>query len=194
MKLGLYGGTFDPVHQGHLAVADRAMSDLGLDRLLWVPARVPPHKQALRLTSAAHRIGMLELALADRPRMSVCTAEALREGPGYTADTLRAFRSLFPRAEIFFLVGADSLIDLPNWRDPMTVLEFSVVAAPRPGFHVSSLPPAVRRRVRMLRGPKSPVSSSEIRSALARGSNVGEWLSTPVREYIGVHRLYRSHR
>ncbi len=192
MRLGLYGGTFDPVHLGHLAVADRAMAELRLDRLLWVLAGTPPHKKDRRLTTAAHRLSMLELALAGRERMGVCEAEALRGGPSYTADTLRAFRSLYPRAEIYFLVGADSLIDLPRWHDPEGVLEFNVVAAPRPGFRVSSLPAAVRSRVRMLRGPRVPASSREIRSSLGRGGPACEWLPAPVSEYIGAHRLYRS--
>jgi len=195
MRLGLYGGTFDPVHRGHLEVAARALRELRLTRLLWVVAGDPPHKRGRPLTPALHRLHMLELALAGEPRMDVCDAELRRPGPHYTIETLRAFRELWPRAELVFLMGADSLRDLPLWREPRAILDVGVVAAPRPGYDPRPVPAWVRRRARLLPGPHLDIASSEIRARLRRGAEARDGdLPPAVRGYIRAHRLYREAR
>ena len=190
MRLGLYGGSFDPVHRGHLEAAERAIRELRLDRLLWLPAGDPPHKRR-RLTSPAHRVRMLELALTGRPRMAVCEAELTRPGPTYTVDTLRAFERLLPAAELHFLIGADSLLDLPAWREPGELLRHRIVVVPRPGFDLDSIPPALRRRVRLLSGPRNAVASRDLRARLASGRDPGDLVPPAVAAYIRLHRLYR---
>ncbi|MBI5837230.1 MAG: nicotinate (nicotinamide) nucleotide adenylyltransferase [Candidatus Eisenbacteria bacterium] len=192
MKLGLFGGTFDPVHRGHVEVAVRAREDLGLDRLLWVVAGDPPHKRGLPLSPAVHRLRMVELVVAGLPGMDVCEAETLRPGPHYTVETLRAFRALLPGARIVFLVGADSLLDLPRWRDPGALLASGVAAVPRPGFDVRRVPSWVRRRVTLLRRPCVDLAATALRSRLRAGAGVGDALPAPVAAYVRAHRLYRG--
>ena len=194
MRLGLYGGSFDPVHRGHLGAADRAFTLLRLDRLMWVPAGSPPHKLPGALTPGPHREAMLELALASRPHMDVCDAELRRPWPGYTIDTLRAFQAALPGATICFVVGADSLLDLPSWREADRILEFEVAVAPRPGFRPAAAPAAVRRRVRFLGGPSHPAAARDIRARVARGGRIAEWVTPEVEAYIRAHRLYRGGR
>ena len=191
MRLGLFGGTFDPVHRGHLEVARHARAALALDRVLWVVAGDPPHKRHRPMSPAADRLRMVELALAGVPGMDVCEVETLRPGPHYSIETLRAFRALLPRARLFFVIGADSLVDLPGWREPRAVLEFGVVAAPRPGFDVRRVPPWVRRAVTLLRGPRVDLAATDLRERLRRGLPVGGQVPAPVLEYIRARRLYR---
>jgi nicotinate-nucleotide adenylyltransferase len=192
MRLGLYGGTFDPVHRGHLEVARRVRDELALDRLVWVVAGDPPHKRQRELSPAAHRLRMVELALAGTPGMDVCEAETLRPGPNYSIDTLRAFRALLPGARLFFVVGADSLLDLPGWRGPREILGCGVVAVPRPGFDTRAVPAWVRRRVRMLREPHVDLAATGLRERLRAGRDVGREIPAPVQAYILAHRLYRA--
>jgi nicotinate-nucleotide adenylyltransferase len=192
MRLGLYGGTFDPVHRGHLEVAARVREELRLDRLLWVVAGDPPHKRAAELSPAEHRLRMVELALAGMPGMDVCEVETLRPGPHYSIDTLRAFRALLPGARIVFVIGADSLVDLPGWREPRALLDSGVVAVPRPGFDVRGVPAWVRRRVKLLTGPRVDLAATGLRERLRAGRDVGAEVPAPVRAYIAAHRLYRG--
>ncbi len=193
MKLALYGGTFDPVHPGHLEVARAAVSELALDRLWFLVSGDPPHKRR-RLTPAGHRLAMVQLVLAGEPRLDVCEVEVLRSGPSYTVDTLRAFRSLHPRAELSFLIGADSLLDLPGWREPEAILDFGVVVAPRPGFDLRSVPASLRRRVRILKSPANPASSSAVRTRLRRPGGTPPGMDPRVLAYIQAHRLFRGTR
>ncbi|HET7224952.1 MAG TPA: nicotinate (nicotinamide) nucleotide adenylyltransferase, partial [Candidatus Eisenbacteria bacterium] len=109
VRLAVFGGTFDPPHVGHLALAERAADALALDRVLFVPARVPPHKRHAAMTPARHRLAMVRLAVRGNPRFAVSTLELVRPGPSYTVDTLRALGRRHPRAELFLLIGADSL-------------------------------------------------------------------------------------
>ncbi|HVP39009.1 MAG TPA: nicotinate-nucleotide adenylyltransferase [Candidatus Saccharimonadales bacterium] len=191
MKLGLFGGTFDPVHRGHLEAAARARAELGLDRVLWLVAGDPPHKRGRPLSAAGHRLRMLELALAGTPGMGVCEVETLRPGPSYTIETLRAFRALLPRARLVFLVGMDSLLELPGWREPRAILDFGVIAVPRPGFDVRRVPAWVRRRVVVLRGPRVRLAASGLRRRLRRGLDLAGEVPDPVCAYIREHHLYR---
>ena len=134
MRLGIFGGTFDPVHYGHLLLAECCREQCRLDAVWFLPAAVPPHKQRRELTPAAERIEMLELALAGNTAFSVCRYEAERGGVNYTVDTLAHFHEEDPGRELFLLLGGDMLADLPNWRDAARIVELALpVAVCRPG-------------------------------------------------------------
>ena len=134
MRLGIFGGTFDPVHYGHLLLAECCREQCRLDAVWFLPAAVPPHKQDRELTPAGQRIEMLELAIAGNPAFSVCRYETDRGGVNYTVDTLTHFRDEDPGRELFFLVGADMLLDLPHWRNAPRVCELALpVVVRRPG-------------------------------------------------------------
>ncbi|HLU46748.1 MAG TPA: nicotinate-nucleotide adenylyltransferase [Planctomycetota bacterium] len=199
MKLGVYGGTFDPIHEGHLAVARAAKEAHDLDRVLVVPAACPPHKRGAK-ASDSHRLAMVELALRGEKGLVPSDIEIRRGGTSYTVDTLRELGADHPGAEIFLIVGGDSVVDLPLWRSVAEIFARArIVAVDRPGHEVRFDPerfPAVPRerleqaerdRVRM---EPHPASSREIRARLARGERDVPYLPPLVREHIERHGLY----
>jgi nicotinate-nucleotide adenylyltransferase len=202
MRLGVFGGSFDPVHLGHLRVAESCWRQARLDRVVFVPAARQPHKPRAAVASDADRVAMVRLAIAGRAEFGVSTIEVDRGGVSYTVDTLRAFRADEPDAELFFLMGADSLADLPNWREadaictlatPLVVRraglaepDFSVLAPVAPPERIAE----VRRA--MVDMPGSPISSSEIRRLVAAGGACREFVPESVADYIVEHGLYRA--
>ena len=185
-RIGLFGGTFDPPHVGHLALAEAGREALRLDRVLFVPARVPPHKGRARLSSVEHRVAMTRLAVRGNPAFVVSTLEALRDGPSFTVDTIRTLSTREPVSKIFLLMGADSLEEFPTWRDPATILSLATLAvALRPGARTargvvpwreparggSGIRPRAAR-VRWIGNPGLDVSSSAIRARLRAGRTV----------------------
>jgi len=201
-RIGLFGGTFDPPHVGHLALAEWARESLRLDRVLFVPAGHPPHKGRARLSSVGHRLAMTRLAVRDNRAFTVSELEALRDGPSFTIDTVRALRRREPRARIFLLMGADSLAEFSTWREPEGILAFATLAvAPRPGPSAAAGRPARRgvpglrlagdARIAWLRNPGLDVSSSAIRSRLRAGRSVRYLIPEAVARYIARHHLYR---
>src|SRR5437016_3149034 len=125
MRLGIFGGTFDPVHYGHLVLAECCREQCHLDRVLFLPAAMPPHKTAYEITPGADRVEMLKLAIGGHPQFEVGTYEVARGGVNYTFETLQALTSQYSDAELFFLLGADSLNDLPRWREPQRICELA---------------------------------------------------------------------
>ncbi|MCD6352493.1 MAG: nicotinate-nucleotide adenylyltransferase [Armatimonadetes bacterium] len=197
-KVGLMGGTFDPIHLGHLVVAEEARERFGLDRVVFVPNGQPPHKEGRRITAAEHRYNMCLLATAENPFFTVSRTEIDRDGPCYTIDTLRLFRAqLGPEAEIYFITGADAVLDLPNWREPDAILsECHVVAAHRPGFDLACLVPALgeerARKVQEMALPALDISSTRIRARVAEGRSVRYLVPPAVEGYIAKMGLYRA--
>ena len=189
MKLGLYGGSFDPVHLGHLLVAQAAREELGLDRVCFIPAAQSPFKPDAQPAPAAARLQMLRLALAGRTFCDVDDQEIVRGGVSYTIDTLRDYARRFPQAQLYYLIGADHAALLPKWRtaDELAKLaEFLVI--PRPGGGEAPLPPPFRGRT--LRGFPLGVSSSQIRARMKAGLPVDLLVPPGVAEAIRNHRLY----
>ena len=189
MKLGIYGGSFDPVHLGHLLVAQAAVEELGLDRIFFVPAAQSPFKPENKPAPDAVRLQLLRLALAGKSNCEVDDQEIRRGGVSYTVDTLRDFAKKFPTAELFYLIGADNVAKLPAWR------EFSELAAlaeyvvvPRPGQPELAFPKPFRGRV--LNGFPLGVSSSEIRSRVRSGMTIEHLVPAAVAEAIRNGRLY----
>ena len=192
MRLGLYGGSFDPVHLGHLLVAHAALEELALDRLVFIPAAQSPFKPGTAPAPAAVRVRMLRLALAGGTRFGVDELELHRGGVSYTVDTVRVFAARHPGAELFWLIGADHVPTLPLWREAEALarlVEFVVI--PRPSEAAAALP--LPYRLRHLSGWPLRVSSSEIRQRVAAGKPVGHLLPAAVNEVITMEQLYLAH-
>jgi nicotinate-nucleotide adenylyltransferase len=197
--IGILGGTFDPVHYGHLAAAQEAAAVLGLDRVLFLPANDPPHKREESVTAAAQRLAMVKLAIADNPLFDLCEIELYRSGPSYTVDTLRSLRSTLPNTELYFIVGMDSLTELPGWHDPIGILDLAhVIAVHRPGWNtvdvrdlVAKIPTAASR-VQVIPMPGLDLSATDLRSRIHDGRPVRYLIPDPVIGYIREHGLYRS--
>jgi nicotinate-nucleotide adenylyltransferase len=197
-RVGVLGGTFDPIHNGHLALARAAREQLGLDRVVFVPAGVPWRKAGREITAATHRLEMVRLAIANEPAASVSTVEIDKEGPSYTADTLEALSGEFQGAALYFIIGEDALEDLPTWREPERILGLARLAvAGRPGRKVAdgrwqAIPGIGERLVRLEMEPVE-ISASEIRRLEGLGKPVSEMLPAAVEAYIRHHRLYSRH-
>ena len=202
MRLGIFGGTFDPVHYGHLLLAECCREQCRLDAVWFLPTAVPPHKQQREMTPAGQRIEMLELAIAGNAAFSVCRYEAERGGVNYTVDTLAHFREEEPSRELFLLLGADMLADLPNWRSAARVVELVLpVAVCRPGCEPIDFKRlrgiATAERIELMRGhqvemPEMGISSSGIRRRRALGESTRYQVPRAVEMYIETQRLYLS--
>lgn len=188
MRLGVFGGSFDPIHNGHLRLAECCAQQARLDEVWFVPAAVSPFKPHGPVASEADRVAMLRLALEGRPGLVVSTLEIDRGGVSYTVDTLRQIHTERPDAELLLLMGADSLNDLPDWREPEAILRLAtplVVQRPGEPEPTSGLP---HQRVEM---PPMDLSSSELRGRIAQGAAYEEHAPAAVAAYIHAHKLYR---
>lgn len=190
-RLGLFGGSFDPVHHAHLWIALNAIEQLELDRLIFIPAAQSPFKPERRPTENRHRLAMLRSALCGQSRISIDDREAERGGLSYSIETVRAYRKRYPEAKLFYLIGADHVTTLPKWRAAPELAELvTFVATPRPGAAWASATPA-GFRIRYLEGPSINLSSSEIRQRIAEGPFWRELMPSAVASYIDSHHLYR---
>lgn len=205
MTLGVFGGTFDPIHVAHLAVAEAARDALGLARVLFIPNRQPPHKPDQAVTPAAHRLAMVQAAIADNPGFAVSSIEIERAGPSYTSDTLEALRAEQLAAgesgDLALILSAEALAGLATWHEPARVLALAqLVVAPRDGFpdlgsaDVARLVPGADARVVTLDGPRMRLSASEIRARAAAGRSLRYLVPDAVAAYIGDHGLYTEPR
>lgn len=200
-RVGILGGTFDPVHFGHLAIAEEARVRLDLDVVLFVPARIQPLRQEQAISPPEHRTAMLERALLGNPAFRLSRVELERPGPSYTVDTLTLLRQRHPRGSIFyFILGSDAIAELPRWKDPerlMTLCQFVVFERPGCTFDPRVLflrYPILRERVTLLEGPHLNISASELRRRVRQGLPIRYLLPDPVEEYIRAHRLYLAER
>jgi nicotinate-nucleotide adenylyltransferase len=190
MKLGIYGGSFDPVHLGHILVARAALEELGLQKLIFVPAACSPFKPENQPAPAELRLRLLRLALAGMNDCEIDQQEIDRGGTSYTIDTLRHFARTFPGAELFFLIGADNTAALAQWQEAEELARLAVfVAVPRPGEAEAVFPPAFRGR--NLKGFPIRVSSSAIRARIKAGLPIDHLVPAPVAEAIRGGQLYR---
>ena len=201
MRLGLFGGSFDPIHVGHLLLAECCREQCRLERVDFLPAAIPPHKQNSRLTPGESRVEMLELAVGGHDRFSVGRFELDRGGVSYTVDTLRHYHAEEPDVELYLLLGADMLHDLPGWREAAEICRLATpVAVRRPGVaepEFDSLGPiASIERIEEIRRhqvemPELGISSTEIRSRVASGRSIRYQTPRAVEKYIETHGLYR---
>lgn len=184
------GGTFDPLHLGHLVTAEQARADLGLDEVVFVPAGRPWQKDGS--TGGEHRYLMTVLATAANPAFSVSRAEVDRPGPTYTVDTLRRLRARLPRDRLFFITGADAILNILTWKDAEECLALATfVAATRPGHDLAALrAEGLADRLEVLDVPALAISSTDIRDRLAAGRSVSYLVPRVVEEYVRKHGLY----
>jgi nicotinate-nucleotide adenylyltransferase len=189
MKLGLFGGSFDPVHLGHLLVAQAAVEELKLDRLCFVPAAQSPFKPDNQPSPAPVRLRLLRLALAGKPICEIDEQEIRRGGVSYTIETMRDYAKRFPQAELFYLIGADNVAKLNEWREANELARLAeFVVTPRPGEAPVSFPAPFRGR--MLKGFPLAVSSSQIRARVKAGLPIEPLVPPPVAETIQAAKLY----
>jgi len=200
MRVGILGGTFDPVHWGHLLIAEVAREALGLTQVLFVPAGDPPHKQQLKKSRAGQRRRMVELAIADNPAFALNSIDLDRPGPHYTIDMIQLIRSQYHLAadDCFFIIGSDSLHDLPTWHRPDKLVTLCRLAiACRPGYQpdVAALEktiPGLAGRLDWVETPLFDVSSTLIRAKVAQGRTIRYHVPDQVARYIDEHQLYRA--
>jgi nicotinate-nucleotide adenylyltransferase len=188
-RIGVFGGSFDPIHLGHLIVAAEAARALDLSEIRLIPVREHPFKQGQHAAGAEERLAMVRLAVAGDPRFVVDERECRRPGPSYTVDTLRALRTEMPTAELFLLLGSDSAQQLSAWRDAQAVRTLAtVVELTRPGAE-SSRQAGVTRRLEM---PAIDISATALRERVRRGESIRYFVPDAVAEYIATHGLYRN--
>jgi nicotinate-nucleotide adenylyltransferase len=201
MRVGVFGGTFDPVHLAHLIIAEQCREQGHLDQVWFVPAARPPHKDEHSLTPFHHRVEMLALALAGHPAFRVEDLEKERPGLSYTVDTLQEFHRLRPETDLHLIIGADCLPDLPHWREPARIVELaSLLIVARPGWIVwpaeqtraaLGVSGASSLRQQSVSVPLLDISSSDLRRRAAEGRSLRYLLPRAVDCYIAAHRLYR---
>jgi len=189
MKLGIYGGSFDPVHTGHLLVAQAAVEELGLDRMFFIPASQSPFKARQKPAPDATRLQLLRLALAGKTNCEIDDQEIRRGGISYTIDTLRDYAKRFPGAELFYLIGADNAAKLNEWREAGELAQLAqFVVVPRPGGAIAHFPPPFRGRA--LKGFPFGVSSSQIRARVQKGLPIDHLVPSAVAGAIRASGIY----
>ena len=200
-KIGIFGGSFDPIHMGHLILAEAARSDKGLDSVIFVPANLPPHKPGRSLAPAQDRLKMVELALAGNDHFVASSIELSRRGPSYTLTTVRQLKQeLGCESRLYLILGADSIHEITQWWHPEELLqEVEIIALKRPGYPLEHLAELEERfgsaQVRSISqsvvdAPLLDVSSTDIRSRIRSGKTVRYLVPEPVRLYILEHQLY----
>ena len=199
------GGTFDPIHYGHLVIAEEVYAALGLDEMVFIPAGQPPHKRRRDVTAAADRLAMLKLALASNPHFSISTVDLERSGPSYTVDTLRLLRKQWgEEVALYFVIGWDSLEELSSWYDPQGVLEqvTHLVAVHRPGHQeipgyrerLEARLPGIQQRLLTVPVPQLDISASDLRQRVTENRPIRYQTPDSVVEYIREHNLYREQK
>ena len=197
--IGVFGGTFDPPHLGHLILAESACDILSLDRVLFVLAADPPHKRSAPITPVEHRLLMLTSAISGNPRFVLSDVDTARPGPHYTVDTLQILQEQHPAAGLYFLLGGDSLRDMPSWYAPEGIIAQSRLAVMgRLGSNVDlagleSRLPGITDRLVFVDAPAIGISATDLRERLRVGQSIRYLVPEAVRLYIEEHQLYRNH-
>ena len=195
MRLGIMGGTFDPIHYGHLFVAEEARARFALDRVLFVPNGAPPHKKEYLLTAAQDRYEMTRLAIADNPAFACTSLELDRSGPSYTVDTLATLRARYATAELLYITGIDAIADILTWRRHSEIIRMATfIAAARPGFDLKTLqdllPATYMERILLLGTTAQGISSTDIRERTRAKLPTRYLTPDGVLDYIRDHHLY----
>lgn len=188
MRIGILGGTFDPVHNGHIYLAKKACLKLRLDRLIFIPTYLPPHKKGIKITSARHRFNMLKLAIQGNQKFKISDMEIRRRGRSYSVETLRRLRERHgSKTELFFITGSDSLAELDKWKNMEEILKLcKFVVAKRPGFNVLNPP----KNFIILKINAKNISATSIRGRIKTGRPINNLIHQAVKRYISKYKLY----
>lgn len=196
-KIGIMGGTFDPIHFGHLVTAEKVQEAFSLDEVVFVPSGSPPHKKDRTVTAATHRLAMVKLAVEDHPGFSVSAIEIERKGYSYALDTVNEFHRIYGKATaLFFITGADAILEIATWHkadELMSKCEF--IAAARPGYHFDekhALPESYLDHIHLFPETALAISSSRIRRLIGDGADVAKMIPEKVNAYIKIHDLYQK--
>ncbi len=196
--IGIMGGTFDPIHYGHLAAAEAARFSFSLNKVIFVPTAYPPHKKKQGVTDPQIRYTMTEMAISTNPKFEISSVELRRKGPSYTVDTLREFRELYKGVQMYFITGADAILEIFTWKDVDALLKISqFIAVTRPGYKQKELDEIIKaiksrynKIVHVLSVPAVAISSSEIRKLCKRQRPIKYLLPESVEEFIYEHGVY----
>jgi len=188
LKLGILGGTFNPVHLGHLILAEEIREKLGLDKVVFVPAYLPPHKNNSEIAPALDRYNMVRLAICGNRHFSVSDIEIKRKGRSYTIDTIRRFKKIYPKDELYFITGSDLLKYLKDWKDLKEIIKMvRFIVATRPGYPLKKIPDYIQTiPIRAV-----DISAFQIRQAIKKNKSFRYLVPGPVFNYINKHNLYR---
>jgi nicotinate-nucleotide adenylyltransferase len=198
-RVGVVGGTFDPIHIGHLLIAEEARVRLELEEVVFVPAAMPPHKLDKDITPVEHRLAMVELAIASNPHFTISRVDIDRFGPCYTVDTIAILKDEWgPQVDIYFIMGQDSLMEIVTWHKPQRLIRLCrIVALSRPGYRASikeldALLPGAASRIYVLDSPELAIASTDIQRRVRQGLPIKYQVPQAVEEYIYAHGLYRD--
>ena len=188
MKIGILGGTFNPVHIGHLILAEETREKLGLDKIIFVPTALPPHKDNVNIAQASDRLAMLKLAVKANKFLGVSDVEIKRQGRSYTIDTLKEFKRKYPHDELYFIIGSDLLKYLNEWKDLAEIIKMvKFVAATRPGYPLEQIP----QYIQTLAIRAVDVSGFEVRQCIQQNKSFGYLVTDKVFDYIKKRKLYK---
>lgn len=195
-KIGLMGGTFNPIHYGHLVAAEEARHQFNLDQVIFIPSGYPPHRTPRSVIPAEDRYIMTALAIATNPYFNISRIEIERPGPSYTTDTVKAFREMYPNSQLFFITGLDAILEILTWRNPYELVKLAhFIAVTRPGYNpecLKNLDREILDNVSLLEIPGYAISSTLIRERVAQGKPIRYMVPEPVEAYIRKHGLYRQ--
>ena len=192
-KVGLLGGTFDPIHIAHLIIAEIACDTCNLDELLFMPCAIPPHKNHLNMSDAQHRLQMIHLAIADNPKFRFSDQEIKRGGTSFTIDTLKILKqhNKIDRSDLYLIIGADNFLDFHNWKEPEHILELcQLVVVGRPSFDLGKLDSGYQKKIFIMPIPLMEISSSDIRKRVKNKKTIQYMVSSKVVDYIKKNKLY----
>lgn len=198
MRLGIFGGTFDPIHIGHLLTAECAAESLNLDSVIFIPANIPPHKQNSKVRSSYHRLRMVLAATVNNPKFQVSSLELNREGPSYSIDTIKELKKLYIGATFYFIIGADAINELASWHDAQNLLKYChFAAATRAGAELDkqslleTFGELANTKIHEIKTRQIEISSTEIRQRVAVGKNISYMVPEAVAKYIVEEGLYK---
>lgn len=194
--IGLIGGTFDPIHYGHLMIASTALEEFQLSEVIFIPSAVPPHKRNQRITSSELRYEMTLIATLDNPKFTVSRVELERDGPSYTIDTIKFFQKTRPKDQLYFITGADTILEVNSWRSQEELLKaVKFITSSRPGYSLARLAsefdPKSLKGIFCLEVPEMGISSTDIRRRVQEKKSIKYFLPPAVETYIEKRGLYR---
>ncbi|MFH1777894.1 MAG: nicotinate-nucleotide adenylyltransferase [Candidatus Omnitrophota bacterium] len=190
MRIGILGGTFNPIHFGHLNLADESRRVLKLDKVIFVPAKTPPHKKNI-IVAAKHRFKMVELAIKNIKWCEISAVELERRGKSYSVETIKIFRQIYSKEKLYFITGADSIKELNTWKEISKIFKLcKFVVATRPGFIIKNIP----KYIKVIKIKPLDIAAKDIRKLLRQKKSVSNYVPENVRRYITMKQLYRNNR